>query len=215
MTLSACFLYTLFLCDAGWSSLVARRAHNPKVVGSNPAPATSKLDTNWGNSPIFIFRDMRIEDIENAIEPVVTSHGCELWGVELLRGKKRPTIRVYIDAIAGATIDDCEKVAKDLNYELALEDAFLDQDYVLEVSTPGIDRKFFKAEQLSAFLKEEFDLKLREIKNGKKSLVAKLVDVNDDEILFHCGEEKMSLNFVDLDLCRLKPNFEELMRVNK
>ena len=158
---------------------------------------------------------MRIEEIEDVIEPVVTSHGCELWGVELLRGKKRPTIRVYIDAIAGATIEDCEKVAQDLNYELALNDTFLDQDYVLEVSTPGIDRKFFKAGQLSAFLKEEFDLKLREMKNGKKSLVAKLIDVNEDEILFHCGEEKMSLNFLDLDLCRLKPDFEELMRVNK
>ena len=64
-------------------------------------------------------------------------------------------------------------------------------------------------------LKEEFDLKLREIKNGKKTLVAKLVEVDGDEILFHCGEEKMSLNFLDLDLCRLKPDFEELMRVNK
>ena len=81
--------------------------------------------------------------------------------------------------------------------------------------TLHLDRKFFKPEQLSAFLKEEFDLKLREIKNGKKSLVAKLIDVNNDEILFHCGEEKMTLNFIDLDLCRLKPNFEELMRVNK
>ena len=58
-------------------------------------------------------------------------------------------------------------------------------------------------------------MKLREIKNGKKSLVAKLIDVNEDEILFHCGEEKMSLNFLDLDLCRLKPDFEKLMRVNK
>ena len=158
---------------------------------------------------------MRIEEIEHAIEPVVISHGCELWGVELLRGKKRPTIRVYIDAISGATIEDCEKVAKDLNYELALNDTFLDQDYVLEVSTPGIDRKFFKADQLSDFLKEEFNLKLREIKNGKKSFVAKLIDVNDDEILFHCGEEKMCFNFYDLDLCRLKPDFDELMRVNK
>tara|TARA_B100001173_G_C15648897_1_gene404421 strand:+ start:74 stop:550 length:477 start_codon:yes stop_codon:yes gene_type:complete len=158
---------------------------------------------------------MRIEEIEHAIEPVITSHGCELWGVELLRGKKRPTIRVYIDAIAGATIDDCEKVAKDLNYELALNDTFLDQDYILEVSTPGIDRKFFKAEQLSGFIKQEFDLKLREIKNGKKSLVAMLIDVNDDEILFYCDDKNLSLNFIDLDLCRLKPNFEELMRVNK
>ena len=158
---------------------------------------------------------MRVEEIENAIDPVVTSHGCELWGVELLRGKKRPIIRVYIDAIAGATIDDCEKVAKDLNYELALNDAFIDTDYILEVSTPGIDRKFFKVEQLSSFLKEEFDLKLRQITNGRKSFVAKLIDVKNDEILFHCGDEEMSLNFLDLDLCRLKPDFDELMRSSK
>tara|TARA_Y100000766_G_scaffold237959_1_gene214342 strand:+ start:73 stop:549 length:477 start_codon:yes stop_codon:yes gene_type:complete len=158
---------------------------------------------------------MRIEELEIAIQPAVISHGCELWGIELVRGKKRLTIRVYIDAIAGATIDDCEKVAKDLNYELVLNDTFFDQDYVLEVSTPGLDRKIFKVEQLSAFLKEDFDLKLREMKDGKRSLVAKLIHIDNDEILFQSGEEKMILNFVDLDLCRLRPNFEEIMRVNK
>ena len=158
---------------------------------------------------------MRIEELEIAIEPIVTSHGCELWGIELVRGKKRPTIRVFIDAIAGATIDDCEKVAKDLNYELALNDTFFDQDYMLEVSTPGIDRKIFKVEQLSAFIKEDFDLKLRKMKDGKRSLVATLISIDDDEILFQIGAEKMILNFVDLDMCRLKPNFEELMRINK
>ena len=36
------FLYNSMLTDAGWSSLAARRAHNPKVVGSNPAPATKE-----------------------------------------------------------------------------------------------------------------------------------------------------------------------------
>ena len=158
---------------------------------------------------------MRIDELEIVIEPVVTSHGCVLWGIELARGKKKPTIRVFIDAIAGATIDDCEKVAKDLNYELALNDMFFDQDYVLEVSTPGLDRKIFKVEQLSAFLKKDFELKLREMKNGKKSLIAKLINIDNDEILFQSGEEKMILNFLDLDLCRLKPNFDELMRANK
>ena len=158
---------------------------------------------------------MRIEELEIAIKPIVISHGCELWGIELVRGKKRPTIRVFIDAIAGATIDDCEKVAKDLNYELALNDTFFDQDYVLEVSTPGIDRKIFKVEQLSAFIKEDFDLKFREMKDGKRSIVARLINIDNDEILFQSGEEKMIINFIDLDLCRLKPNFEELMRVNK
>jgi ribosome maturation factor RimP len=84
-----------------------------------------------------------------------------------------------------------------------------------EVSTPGIDRKFFKADQMDSFLEEEFNLKLRENKDGKKSIVAKLIDVQNDEILFHYKNEEMSINFKDIDLCRLKPNFEELMRVNK
>ena len=158
---------------------------------------------------------MRIEDIENTINPVVGNHGCELWGIELLRGKRRPTIRVYIDAISGATIEDCERVAKDLNYELALNDTFIDQDYILEVSTPGIDRKFFKADQLTPFLQEEFSLKLRESIDGKKTLIAKLTDVQNDEVSFNCGDEKINLNFLDIDLCRLRPNFEELMRGNK
>jgi len=158
---------------------------------------------------------MRIEEIENIINPVVSSHGCQLWGIDLLRGKKRPTIRVYIDAIAGATIEDCEKVAKDLNYELAVNDTFIDQDYILEVSTPGIDRKFFKAEQLTSFVEKEFNLKLRESVNGKKTLTARLLNVENNEILFNYGDEELNLNFLDIDLCRLKPNFKELMRVNK
>ncbi len=158
---------------------------------------------------------MRIEEIEDAIKPVVESHGCELWGIDLLRGKRRPTIRVYIDAIAGATIEDCEKIAQDLNYELALNDSLIDQDYVLEVSTPGIARKFFNASQLSSFVDEEFHLKLREAMNGKKSLIVKLLNVKNNEMIVKCDEEQLSLNFLDLDLCRLKPNFDELMRGNK
>jgi len=158
---------------------------------------------------------MRIEEIENTITPVVESHGCVLWGVELLRGKRRPTIRAYIDAIAGATIEDCEKVAQDLNYELAINDSFIDQDYVLEVSTPGIDRKFFKAEQLALYIDEEFTLKLRESVNGKKSLVARLVKINEEKVCFQNDDEDLNLNFIDIDVCRLKPNFKEIMRGNE
>ncbi len=44
-------------CNAGWSSLVARRAHNPKVTGSNPVPATTQIQgikSFWLN-PFFLF----------------------------------------------------------------------------------------------------------------------------------------------------------------
>ena len=85
----------------------------------------------------------------------------------------------------------------------------------MEVSTPGIDRKFFKAEQLTQFISEEFTLKLRENIDGKKTMTAKLLDVQDNEIVFNCGDENLNLNFLEIDLCRLKPNFDELMRMHK
>ena len=49
---------------------------------------------------------------------------------------------MFIDAINGATIEDCENISRDLNLELSLDLDFID-DYVLEVSTPGLDRKLF------------------------------------------------------------------------
>ncbi len=44
----------MHLVDAGWSSLVARRAHNPKVVGSNPAPATNEKDSKFNTLIRFV-----------------------------------------------------------------------------------------------------------------------------------------------------------------
>ncbi len=70
------------------------------------------------------------EEIENIVEPVIKRHECFLWGIEILRGKKRPTLRIYIDSDTGGNIDDCENISKDLNYEIEL-DSSLGEDYVL------------------------------------------------------------------------------------
>ena len=83
------------------------------------------------------------DEIEIIVEPVIKRHNCFLWGIEILRGKRRPTLRIYIDSGEGANIEDCENVSRDLNYEIDL-DSSLGEDYVLEVSTPGIERRFFK-----------------------------------------------------------------------
>ena len=59
--------------------------------------------------PLFCIKKMVKEDIERIVEPVIKRHDCFLWGIELLRGKKRPTLRIFIDSEAGANIDDCER----------------------------------------------------------------------------------------------------------
>ena len=117
---------------------------------------------------------MNKEDFKNIIEPVVKRNNCKLWGIEILRGKKRIKLRVYIDSNKDIDITDCENVSKDLNYEPSL-DMNLGNDYILEVSTPGIDRKFFNISQLKDFIGNELEFKTKEIINGTRKFNGKLI----------------------------------------
>ena len=48
---------------------------------------------------------MEKDNIKEIIEPIVRDHGCDFWGLEISQGKNIPTLRVFIDAINGATIE--------------------------------------------------------------------------------------------------------------
>ena len=161
--------------------------------------------------PFFCEKKMVKDEIEIIVEPVIERHECFLWGIEILRGKKRPTLRIYIESVEGATIDDCENVSRDLNYEIDL-DSPLGEDYVLEVSTPGIERRFFKQDQLLEYLGEDLKVKLREPLEGVKNINGTLVDCNENFFLLESDKIEYKLDFSDIDVCRLDPNFDKLMK---
>jgi len=154
---------------------------------------------------------MNKEEIEKIIIPVINRNNCFLWGIEILRGKKNTTLRIFIDSVRGVDINDCENISKDLNYEPSL-DLNLGDDYVLEVSTPGIDRKFFDIEQLKDYIGEDLSLKSKKILEGKRNFTGTLLDCNLDVFTLSTKDKIIEFNFDDLDFCKLKPNFNELMR---
>ncbi len=161
--------------------------------------------------PFFCIKKMMKDEIEKIVEPVIERHGCLLWGIEILRGRKRPTLRIYIESESGATIEDCEKISKDLNYEIDLDSSFGD-DYILEISTPGISRRFFKQSQLQPYLGEDLKIKLREPLEGIKNIEGTLVDCNKEHFLIESKNLEYKLNFDDIDFCKLEPNFDKLMK---
>ena len=75
---------------------------------------------------------MNIEDFKNIIEPVINRNNCLLWGIEVLRGKKKNTLRVFIDSDNSVDINDCENISRDLNYEPQI-DLHLGEDYILSL----------------------------------------------------------------------------------
>ncbi len=90
-----------------------------------------------------------VEIIEEHTLPIVDNLGLKLWGIEVLPGSKI-LVRIYLD---GAGIEECAKVSRLLGLVLDIEEPF-SSAWILEVSTPGIDRQFFKLSQLEEYLEE-------------------------------------------------------------
>jgi ribosome maturation factor RimP len=82
------------------------------------------------------------ELLEEMIAPVVVSLGCEFWGMEYLTQGRYTTLRIFIDAPKGVSLDDCEKVSRQVSAILDVEDP-IQGEYTLEVSSPGMDRPLY------------------------------------------------------------------------
>ncbi len=85
--------------------------------------------------------------IASLAAPLAASLGLELWGVEVAFGG-RSLVRVFIEGEGGASIDQCAEISRLLSLALDVEDC-MPGAYVLEVSSPGLERTFFTEEQLA------------------------------------------------------------------
>jgi ribosome maturation factor RimP len=102
---------------------------------------------------------MQLEKVREAAERVAGSLGLEIFDVEWKIGKQR-LLRVYIDRLPGpenpeglgVTHKDCERVSEQLSVILDVEDLIPGLSYVLEVSSPGLDRKLIKPADYQRFV---------------------------------------------------------------
>ena len=83
-----------------------------------------------------------LEKITDLAGRVAATHGLELVDVEIFRAGRRRVVRVYLGKAAGVSVDDCAKVSRETSAVLDAENWLGDEAYVLEVSSPGLDRPF-------------------------------------------------------------------------
>jgi len=101
-----------------------------------------------------------LDKIRAIAERVVTSEGMALIDVELRGGRTNPLLRVYIDKPAGISHADCQLVSEQLSTILDVEDPFPGA-YVLEVSSPGLERQLTKPSDYQHFVGRRARLVLR------------------------------------------------------
>ncbi|MFZ5654451.1 MAG: ribosome maturation factor RimP [Pseudomonadota bacterium] len=149
----------------------------------------------------------RDEQLKALIEPVVKSLGCELWGVEFSTGGRRGLLRVYIDKEGGVDIGDCERISRQLDGLLDVENPVAGE-YTLEVSSPGMDRPLYSQEQFRRFLGAEIGVRLRAAFEGRRKFQGVLVGVEGGEIVLQSGEHEYLFPLADIERANVLPRFE-------
>src|SRR5215510_8815301 len=103
----------------------------------------------------------RTEAINAIIERVTAREGLELVHWEMVGPRHNPTLRIFIDKPGGVTHGDCEVVSHQVGTLLDLEDVIPNR-YLLEVSSPGIDRPLYKRADYERFAGKRIKLRTRE-----------------------------------------------------
>ncbi len=115
------------------------------------------------------------------IEPVIVGMGYDFWGLECQTGTKNVQVRVYIDSGEGVTLDDCSRVSQQLSAVLDVEDP-IEVPYILEISSPGINRPLFSLEQMKRAIGDKVKIKTLWQIGERRNFSGILVNVSEGEL---------------------------------
>ncbi len=107
-------------------------------------------------------------------ERVAATSGLEVVETELRGGGKSRMLRVYLDKPAGVTHEDCAQFSREFGTILDVEDVVPGGTYILEVSSPGLDRKLTRASDYERFAGSKVKLMTREPVNGTRHFEGRL-----------------------------------------
>lgn len=140
-------------------------------------------------------------------EPIAAEHGVELVDVEYVKEGGQYILRVYLDKPDGINIDDCQQVSNALSDLLDERDP-IPEAYLLEVSSPGIDRPLKKDHDFVRFAGQKVDISTYAPVNGlKKRFTAELVGLEDQKIVVLLDGERFALGRDQVSQVRLAVEF--------
>ena len=155
--------------------------------------------------------------VRGIADRVAFSSGLEVVDVEFRGGGKSRMLRVFIDKPAGVTHEDCANFSREFGTILDVEDAVPGASYVLEVSSPGLDRKLTRPGDFERFAGNRVKLMTREPVNGNRYFEGRLESFSDGRLTLDLSEarrkhrpakdaaQKIEIDFANVEKANLVP----------
>ena len=144
---------------------------------------------------------MKLNDL---IKPAIEKMGYELTDIEVKTQGREQLISIFIDNLTGINIEDCEIVSRQISLLLDVENP-ISGKYILEVSSPGLDRKLTKLNHFKRFIGNELRIKLLRSMDGRRNFRGKLLAANKESIKVQVDDQLYKLPIDMIEIARLVP----------
>ena len=146
------------------------------------------------------------DKLRNLLEEPVDGLGYELVHLEMATQGKDRVLRLYIDAPGGIQVDDCETVSHHVSAILDVEDP-VSSGYLLEVSSPGLDRPLVKPSHFKQFLGDRAKIVTSEHVLGRRRFSGQMVEADEKGVVLEVDGESYTLPYSQIESARLDPVF--------
>ncbi len=151
--------------------------------------------------------DVLVERLHGVVQPILDSLGFELVDLEYAGHGPRGILRVFIEKEGGITLEDCAQVSRFLSHALDVEDP-INHPYLLEVSSPGLDRPLKRLEDFDRYQGRLVKIKVAMPIEKAKVFVGKLMGREAERIRITLeGEKMLEIPFQMILQARLEVEF--------
>mgnify|MGYP001188012089 CR=1 FL=1 len=149
-----------------------------------------------------------VELVTNLVGSTISALGLELWGIEHVAQGKFSLLRIYIEREEGVSIEDCEKVSRQVSALLDVEEP-ISGEFTLEVSSPGLDRPLFNAGQFEQFTGSEVRVRTSTPIDGRRKFKGLIEGVSGEVVSVQVEGKTFQLKQPDIEKANIV--FEQVL----
>jgi ribosome maturation factor RimP len=155
-----------------------------------------------------------IESIRELTEPVILSQGLELVDIEFFSEPRGWVLRFYIDKEGGVTLEHCRRLSEQLGDVIDIKE-IIPHRYILEVSSPGLNRVLKKEKDFLRYRGEIIKVKVAEPIDGRKHFQGTLVGCKEGNIVVDIDAQQYLIPIALISKANISYQFPELQKKGK
>ena len=164
---------------------------------------------NTSEAPLgaILLAVLQMNDIEEslfqALNEIVEKKDMRVVNISIGGLAKSPSIQIIIDSIQGVSLDDCSFVSK-VTDDIIKINGYYNDDYNLEVSSPGINRQLFTLDDFRLYKNSMVKIKLKKSVNNQKNILGKIKNIKIENIIIDMGQEEIEIEFKNIKKANIK-----------